>query len=319
MEKILQLNNGILNVQIRLPGSAPESKRFDSCCQVKQVILHGKHAFCQPEQLKEDRVSCYGFGLCSEFDMNDIAAQAQIGELFPKPGVGLLKQIETGKPYDMWSHYEINRFNKHWEYGADWVDFVEEPQMCMGVAAKIRKRLSLKGNTITVSTTVTNEGENALHFCEYQHNFVSIDDIRVDKGYCLEIPYDGTIAEIERSFRNLKDFSPAGISCAQAQGQKILWNRSMDGYTYHKTTYANDIIPQAEYKWTLSHADSEASISEICHFQPWKIVQWGIEHCICTEVYSRIDVEPGESTHFSRTWVFDDSQTKSNAGEETYG
>ena len=44
------LKNQRLEVTIRLPGSQPESERFDSSCVVEQVLLDGKHTFCQPEQ-----------------------------------------------------------------------------------------------------------------------------------------------------------------------------------------------------------------------------------------------------------------------------
>ena len=311
MENILHLSNDKLDVHIRLPGSKPESERFDSCGQVKQVILNGKHRFCQPEQLKEDRVTCYGFGLCSEFDMNMAAAGVRTGEKFPKPGVGLLTQIQDGLPYDMWSHYEIDRFEKTWRHGRDWVEFEEKPVPCMGIAARILKRLSLMENTLTVSTTVINEGTQELDFSEYQHNFVAIDDLPVDKGYCLELPYDGSAERLPQCFRNLKDFSSTEISCVEVEDKKIRWVRSMDGFTYHKTTQAEEIIPQGQYRWTLSHENSAARVSEISHFHPCKIVLWGIEHCICAEVYNRIVVKPGESHHFARTWVFEDEQTHS--------
>ena len=95
------LKNQRLEVTIRLPGSQPESERFDSSCVVEQVLLDGEHTFCQPEQKIASRVTCWGFGLNAEFDMNDVARKARKGELFPKPGVGLMTQIEDNRPYDL--------------------------------------------------------------------------------------------------------------------------------------------------------------------------------------------------------------------------
>ncbi len=40
------LKNQRLEVTVRLPGSQPESERFDSSCVVEQVLLDGKHTFC---------------------------------------------------------------------------------------------------------------------------------------------------------------------------------------------------------------------------------------------------------------------------------
>lgn len=80
------LKNQRLEVTIRLPGSQPESERFDSSCVVEQVLLDGKHTFCQPEQKISSRVTCWGFGLNAEFDMNDVARKAKKGAFFPQTG-----------------------------------------------------------------------------------------------------------------------------------------------------------------------------------------------------------------------------------------
>ncbi|MDO5323962.1 MAG: hypothetical protein Q4G06_08065 [Clostridia bacterium] len=310
MENTLHLSNQYLDVEIRLPGSTPESERFDACAQIQQVVLNGRHRFCQPEQLRPERVTCHGIGLCSEFVMDSVGEKVRAGELFPKFGVGQMRQIRDFLPYDMWSHYEISRFSTHWRHGEDWIEFEEEPETCLGMAARILRRVQLFSNTLSVSTTIINTGREPLDFFEYQHNFVSIDDLPAGPGYVLEIPYDGTISDLERSFRNLADLTPTDASCVKVEGQQIRWTQSLDGYTYHKVTEAEDILPQSMYKWTLRHSGSPVSISEISHFQPQRIVLWGIEHCICTEVYHRIQAAPGSSHHFSRTWIFRDDRTQ---------
>lgn len=80
------LTNGILDVELRLPGSEPAWTRFDLSGMISQVTLHGKHRFCQPEQTEKhpNRVTCYGFGLSSEFCMNELPSELPAGEKFPK-------------------------------------------------------------------------------------------------------------------------------------------------------------------------------------------------------------------------------------------
>lgn len=310
MEKLLKLQNQFLSVDIRLPGSEPQSERFDSSAVVKQVVLNGKHCFCQPEQIKKDRVTCWGFGLCAEYDMNAIAAETRKYEHFPKPGVGILTQIEDGKPYDMWSHYDIKRFAKTWESGSDWIVFKEEPFLCLGIALRIKRRLRLKENCIVLTTEIENIGERRAVFSEYQHNFVAIDDIPINDGYCLEIPFDGKLDELMRSFRTLPSYEPVKDSSLYVKGCKALWCKPMDERTYHKVTLQDDILDCSDYYWTLSHRDVGASVTERMDFKPWKLVLWGIEHCISTEVYCLLDIQPGASQSYTRTWCFDDEVTK---------
>ena len=309
MKKTVNLSNEAISAEIRLPGSEPESERFDSSCVVSQVTLHGKHRFCQPEQLEEDRITCYGFGLCAEFVMDETGKEARKGELFPKPGIGLLTQIEDGKPYDMWSHYQIQRFPKTWTFGEDWIEFHEEPVPCRRISLDISRRLQQDQNRLVLSTQIRNLGDRRVRFSEYQHNFVSIDDLRIGKGYCLEIPFDGTIADFPASFRRRSMYERIEDSVVRVEGRKIFWTDGMEDLTYHKTTEEKDILSCGEYRWTLSHRNSEASVSETVGFRPWRMVLWGIEHCICTEVYHLIEIAPGKTDRYSRVWQFDDEET----------
>jgi len=307
-QKIITLNNGILEAEIRLPGACPESERFDSAAVIQQVTLHGRHRFGQPEQHIPTRVTCHGFGLCAEFVMDDIGREAGAGELFPKPGIGVLTQIADGKPYDMWSHYEIQRYPKTWEMEKDGIIFREEPLPCMGIALEIVRRLRLLNNQIILETEIHNTGTRRAAFSEYQHNFVAIDDLPVGEGYQLEIPFDGTLIQLPECCRNLPDFKPVeGFICVEKQ--KAAWVGKVVNQTWHKTTEADNILCLEKYGWKLTHRDSDASVSEDCDFKPSKLVLWGVEHCICTEVYHAIDIMPGEKDRYIRTWTFEDEET----------
>ena len=299
------LKNQRLEVTIRLPGSQPESERFDSSCVVEQVLLDGEHTFCQPEQKIASRVTCWGFGLNAEFDMNDVARKARKGELFPKPGVGLMTQIEDNRPYDMWKHYEIARYPKKWACGPDWIEFTEEQPECLGISLKIIRRLSLRGNEIHLQTEIRNTGSVRAEFSEYQHNFVAIDDLPVQKGYRLEIPFDQTIDQLPERFVLQSDYTARAESSVRVKGQTVIWTDGMDGKAYHKTTPAEKIADLPSYSWRLFRDDCAVSIQEKMDFKPWRLGLWGIEHCICPEVYCRICVNPGETQTYTRQWIFE--------------
>ena len=306
MEKKLILKNDHLQAEIRLPGSEPESQRFDSAAVISQVTLHGQHVFCQPEQVFPERVTCYGFGLCSEFVMDDVGKLARKGDFFPKPGVGLLRQIEDGRIYDKWSCYEEKKFAKAWENGEDWIIFREEPVVCLGIGLKIRREMRLEENAILLNTIVENVGTERAVLAEYQHNFVAIDNLPVGEGYCLEIPFDGTLPEMERSFTVLSTGEPLADGCVRVEGSQVRWIRTEPDRTWQKITEPEDILNCETYGWKLTHKDSPVSIAEVCGFKPAKLVLWGVEHCICTEAYHGIDLLPGEKECFTRKWIFED-------------
>ena len=298
------LENGDLRVTLRHPDREPRGVRFDTAAAAVQVVLHGRHTFCQPEQRLPGRITCWGEGLCGELDIPGIAEEVPAGDFFPKPGVGLLRQAEDRAPYHIMRAYEARRFPKRWEAGADWAVFTEEPEPCLGIALRLRREIRLEGNAVVLTTEAENTGTRAVSFTEYQHNFVALDDLPVGDGYSLEIPFDGTLAQLPGRFRRLEDGQP--VSRARTEGQRVLWTAPPDSVTWHKVTEAPDILPCPEYRWTLSHRDSAASVSEVTDFRPARLVLWGVEHCICTEVYFAASLAPGGRCTWRRTWVFRD-------------
>ena len=113
--KEFYLHSDDLDVTLVIPQNELFSERFAADVVVGQVVLHSRHRFCQPEQRIPGRVTCNGLGLCGEFVWDELACEAAPGEVFPKIGVGFLRQRPEGGAYDMWKHYEAQPFPvEHW-------------------------------------------------------------------------------------------------------------------------------------------------------------------------------------------------------------
>lgn len=320
MSDAIHLKNQYLDVKIRLPGPKAISQRFDADGVVEQVTLNGRHTFCVPEQLIKGRVTTNGIGLSSEF-MDRYSSEAAAGEYFPKMGVGLLLQKEDGARYEKFDTYTMIPFRRRVQAGKRFAEFVQEPRPCLGLSLRIIRRVTLYANTITLTTTVENVGKRVYEASEFQHNFLSIDQIPIGKGYAIEVPYDKELKNImtrgrahakNDGFRLLdKKGRPGKLTSNPVivEGDKILWQDSMEGKTFHKITREEGIRVMGEYKWRLTCDQSKASVSEIHGFQPSSISLWGVEHCICAEVHHDFTVEPGKTHSFSRVWIFEDETT----------
>lgn len=298
-----------LEVELLAPGGNLFSERFASAGVIKQVVLHGNHRFCQPEQKLGERKTCHGQGLCSEFVWDELAEEAAPGESFPKLGVGLLRQRPEGGPYDMWKHYETTPFPTKVQVLGNKAVFEQEAVPCLGVAARLIRTVEAYRNILTVTTVLENRGERILKLQEYQHNFVAIDDLPIGPGYQLEIPFDGTIHEISESTVQIEDYRTPARGIMEACGQRILWKKDMEKTACHKVTEREQLLPCGTYEWRMSHRESAASLCERVQFIPSKLVIWGIEHCMCSEVYGDWYVKPGERRALVRTWRFEDDQT----------
>ena len=59
------------------------------------------------------------------------------------------------------------------------------------------------------------------------------------------------------------------------------------------------------YSYRLTSKNSTHSITEQDDFKPVRAVVWGVEHCMCCEVFVQVHVEPGQSQEWTRTWTFE--------------
>lgn len=299
------------DLEVRLKGAEalPFSERFAAAGVVEQVVLHGKHRFCQPEQKLAGRVTCHGQGLCSEFVWDELAREAGAGQFFPKIGVGLLRQRPEGGAYDMWKHYETEAFPTEVSVSGNRVTYRQGPRPCLDVAAELTRTVETYRNTVTIVTKLKNVGKRTLIPEEYHHNFVAIDDYPVGPGYELEIPFDGDLAAMEESTVRIEDYRTPVTDVIKTSGQRVLWKHDMTGTAFHKATKGNRILDCPRYWWRLSHENSPATVEEHMYFVPSGLVVWGIEHCICPEVYGQWHVEPGGEQIMVRTWRFEDDRT----------
>jgi hypothetical protein len=306
MNSVIQ--NERLKVSFRLPAGPPHSSRFDASGCVEQVLLDDRHSFCEPEQILPGRHTTNGVGLCGEFRWDELAAEAAPGEQFPKFGVGLLTQITSGGSYDIRKHdaYAVAPFRTDIEIDGQRACFVQRPETCMGVAARVMREYRLEGNSLLQYTAITNTGERVLDLYEYQHNFVSIDGISIGTGYQLELPLDDSAYLMERAVWKTNHMPEPEGSVIQTDGKSVHWLCSMEDRVLFRESGCDEIKAENGLCWNLSHTGSPASIAEWLSFSPDRIVYWGVEHCICVEAYIKILLNPGMEQSWSRRWVFDD-------------
>lgn len=305
----LILRSEDLEVRLLNPEEEFLSRRFTSLGVVKQVVLHGRHEFCQPEQWKPERPTCYGVGLCGEFVWDELAKEAKPGQWFPKLGVGLLKQKEEGGSYDMWKSYDCRRFPVSCHYTDRQAVFFQEIELCLGVAANLTRTVTVYRNLITITTELVNTGDRTLDLREYQHNFLAINQLPMGPGYHLSVPFDGTAKEIVEKSVRIDNYQIPVEGVFQAAGTNISYRKTMDNTACHKVTEESRILSCPEYRWTLYHESSPARVSETVYFQPRGLVIWGIEHCLCAEVYDLWSLKPGERRVSARSWCFEDDRT----------
>lgn len=297
----MKLENERLQVSFAEAGEI-QTQRFDNTAVVTQVVLDGKHSFCTREQVLPGRRTTNGMGLCGEFVLSGAAEKAKAGDWFCKPGVGLLRQREDQRPYDMWKTYKVRPFAVEVQSGDGEVIFRQEAVPSGGYGVDIEKSFRLEENSLVLDIRVRNVGTEGCGLQEYQHNFVSLAGLPVSEGYVLELPCDELLQQIEG--QTLRQGDEIVLPSAVHVGEdKVFWERDMDGrILYHRSETVRQKPP---FGWRLYHVRQKTSVAEKTDFCPSRIDVWAVEHCACAELYHTVQLMPGETAYWQRVWTFE--------------
>lgn len=297
----MKLKNERLEITFTHPTEMT-SPRFAHAGFITEVLFDEKWQFCMPEQILSGRRNSNGCGLSGEFVLAT-GELAKEGEWFFKPGVGLVKQTSNFQRFNIFGTYEVQPFSVTIEQvNEQSITFSQNGAVCNGYGADIRKTYHLKDNQLILDIEVTNIGSERMELSEYQHNFVSLDQLPVGPGYQLTLPFDQNISQLEHATLQWGDEQPMP-SAVYVQGNTVYWNDTLDNRILYHESY--DIDTDAPASWTLAHTNCPVSIHEETDFTPSMIIVWAVEHCICAELYQTVHLAPGETACWQRRWLFE--------------
>jgi hypothetical protein len=313
------LTSSRLKVEIAQPGTVYRGTRFDWSGFITQVTLDDRHTFCMPESLEPGK-GTGGIGLCNEFG-NELAVgydEAQIGEPFPKLGIGLLEKPDERRFNFFKPHKIVELFPIRVEAKGDQARFVVEPVECNGYAARLEKTVRIDDNLLHIDYLLENSGEKAIVTHEYCHNFMGIDGLPVGPGYRLVFPQ-----EVKREPPPEQFYRMAPLSLRWLPKPVVKWviDRILSGMSQKMKLHGREITWQdtpkgaffsrlqgfqqrTEPQWTLEHASSGRWVSESDDFLPTRLVVWGEAHVVSAEVYVDLNVPPGGRQAWSRRYEF---------------
>ncbi|MCC8102084.1 MAG: hypothetical protein LIP11_07425 [Clostridiales bacterium] len=287
-----------LRVEIAEPGEAPNNKsRFDRAGFISDVVLDGAMHFAASEPRNLAHPCSGGRGFCNEFRF-DPSAEAQIGEFFPKFGIGLIRKEEDNKYIFHKTYKEIQEFPVNFTHTEQEAVFTTEPILCLGYAIRTVKTISVRDNQMTMVTVTENVGEKGIVMNEFCHNFISIDGMAVGSDYELSLPQCPDLG-YDR-LNNRRGFSGA----MRGAGKGITFCE----FTAIDTDFAiqgEDMEQVVPFTWRLSHRGARAYVDGADYFIPKFIAIWGVDHMVSPEVVHEFALAPGESHEWKRTWTFD--------------
>ena len=263
--------------------------RYDRSATVGQVRV-GKHTFLSRESNGAGGVGLGGVGLTNVFEWKDTALYDSIGiaDCFPLPGVGLLKKTDMN-PFAFNHDYSVEGFEHQYDISDQRVSVRTLPSYCLGTAMDMTKSYTLEGSSLCVDLSVKNVGEKGIHAYEFCHNFIRFDDHPIDSDYRFVFPYAisplmrrGEIAMGRSAFRPYRFDAPTASSS--------FWIGGWEGIKEHWVRIENEALGM--------------SVRIEDEFEPCRVYCWMNPDAGCPEVFRAIDLEPGESVKYRRTYSF---------------
>ncbi len=284
---MITLHNTRLHIDIVEPGTAYTRMRFDWTGTCRQITLDGNITYCSQEAVG-DHKGTEGLGLCNEFGLHTpIDYQyTEVGEYFPKIGVGFLQRVDDG-PYLFMNDYPLEAATiRYVQPFPDSITFIQIANRD-GWGWELRKTLTLDKNSLAIAYALANTGDYPLHTEEYCHNFFAINNQVVGPDYQVRLPFPPRLEPVK---------GPIAVN-----DTIITPDRIPEQFFWAAQT---DCGRKPDVTWTLTHLPSGRGMNVSEHFPLHAFQIWGMSHVISPELFVEVAVNPGDTQTWKRTYTF---------------
>ncbi len=258
-----------------------------------QVTMNGEHTFCTSENLDKNLINSGGRGFYNEFGIESAIGfeSSKPGESFHKIGVGLLKK--DNDPYIFLKKYDFQPAKIETEFFSEKVIFTISSEEINGYAYKLCKSVILDNASFYIEYVLENTGTKAFSTSEYVHNFVSMNNEKIDSAYILKFPF-----RIEPSGFNESVNPMQKVSFIK---NAVNWKSEVEEPFFFSPLNAEE---SDRCSWELVHENEKIGLRETCNGRVNKVNLWGTSHVVSPEVFHPIHLRPGEKDNWKRKFDF---------------
>jgi hypothetical protein len=259
---MIELFRGQVRLNIEEPQEGYGETRFDHTGKVIQLWWKGI-PMCTSE-LAENNSEQQGKGFFNEFGISKPIGydDTEIGDYFPKIGVGMLKK-ENNQPYDFFHQYECLPYEFATEVNDSGVTFkcINRDQK---YAFHLEKKVTLTDTGFVIDYQLNNKGEVIFNTSEYVHNFLSPGNRKLSNNTQIVVGQDINA----RQFSN--GLNPN--NCLSYSGNQINWgNTPGSDFFFENISKPMDNV----CNWKLTDINLNVSISEMRVKTP-ALIKWKV-------------------------------------------
>jgi hypothetical protein len=286
-EPFFYLDNGTVKVRILYPnGIKYDRTRWCHTGFIQDVWYQGIR-FSEYERNRHgEQLTSEGSGLCCQFA--PIAPEEAVDgkrTLLPGVGYGIYRTPNAAQ-----DRLDIEqRLDVTVRHTRDRAVFETRTPVIEGFAYFEIREIKLEGSEIIEKVTFTNTGEKEIHTQEFCHNFLSLGGKEISPEYILEVP----AADV-----------PDGL-----QRNAMVYENGHFTFLNHpdKACYFDDKTGGKRcdgYAWIMRTGTGKAFCYEKIDFTPARVSVWSDCYTLCPELFVAIDLKPGETVSWQRTWGF---------------
>jgi hypothetical protein len=297
------LSNGSVQAVVYLPDTEKgyyRSTRFDWSGVVPCLTYKGHTYFGiwfkHYDPLINDAIA----GPVEEFRSSDGFSsinynEAKPGELFIKPGVGVLRKVDNS-PYNFGFRYPIVDLGK-WKVRVkkDQVTFSQTLQSPLGYAYIYEKTLKLDKHQpiLTLEHHLKNTGTKAIDTQVYDHDFFMLDGVPTGPGMAVHFAFEPQTKE---------PWEPR----AKIDGKDIVYLQELgtgSGQAVAGFLTGYSASP-SDYDFTLENRNTGVGVQQTSESPIAQFNFWSIHTTICPEAYIHVNVQPGQTGNWNIHYRF---------------
>jgi hypothetical protein len=219
--------------------------------------------------------------------------EAKPGELFLKPGVGVLRKVDNS-PYQFGGAYPIVDTG-------EWTIKVKSRSVIFrqvlngppGYAYVYEKTLTLDKNdsVMTLEHSLKNTGQKTIDTDVYDHDFFMFDGKPIGPGMVVHFAFEP------------KAEDPIG-SAAKIDGRDLVYMDALvpgKGVSGYLTGYSGKA---SDYDFTVEDKESKVGLQQTSDHSLSRLYFWSTRTTICPEGYIKLNVAPGETSRWTLRYRF---------------
>jgi hypothetical protein len=294
------ISNGLIHAVVYLPDAKNgyyRGSRFDwsgvvGCLAYKGHTYFGVW-FPHYDPLLHDAIT----GPVEEFRPRDASPlnydQAKPGELFVKPGVGVLRRIDDG-PFKFSAPYPIVDGGK-WTVRSrgDSVLFGQDLKGPSGISYSYKKVLKLEKHrpVLILEHEMKNTGTRTIETDVYNHDFFMLDGVPTGPGMAVRFPFE---PKPEPGFAN----------GARIDGKEIHYERELQTGETASSSLTGFSSNVSDFDFIVENKNSGVGVEQTGDIPISSIFFWSIRTTICPEAYVHLKIAPGETAHWTIRYRF---------------